>query len=213
MDVQSAAELGEPFDGASSGRHMFIALGTMASGPESIVGGVGFIVADPRKPGPVDTHYSKSLDWEQKGRTYSFNTIKSWMARSALARRSVTALTPPVALQEAMTAVAEAYRKYECRAIWGNAADLAILKHAMEGGGVTVPWDETQERNVLSVWATLEDLGMAPEASRGATEPDNVPLGDAAFMARIVASVYRRQTDRSTPDKTVPTDGNEELRV
>lgn len=191
MAVQHVMERGDSFDNQTAVRHMYVSVASLSSKPNAIIGSLAFIVTDPRQDAPPLTHYFKSVDWEQPGRAYSFRTIQAWMGRSALARRSIVNQTEPVQVADALRALAQAYRNHGCEAVWGDPQDIAILNSAFEEYKIECPWKTDHERDIRSVWATMLDLGMAPDIQRGDTEPADVPLGDAAFIARGVAMMYR----------------------
>jgi hypothetical protein len=203
VDVNDVVELGESYEKQAGKHHMYLSMGTLSGHPEAIIASVGFIVSDPRNEGPPDTHYFKTVDWEQPGRKYNFTTIQSWLGRSTMARKSLVNQTPQVQAAAALQAVADAYKKYECVAIWGSLEDLAILRNAMEQYKIVCPWETTNQRDIVGVWATMGDLGLAPDIERDVSEPPYVALGDAAFIARGVATMYRGYRKETPADRTL----------
>ncbi len=183
-------------------KHMFFSLSRLGSSERSIVGSLGFIVADPLTTAPADVAYFKSVDWDQPERQYNFSVIQEYLGMSGLARKAIVNHTEPVAIQTALAALTGAYKQYGCTAIWGTFGDICVLRDALGMYKMDMPWDQDDERDIVSVWSTLSDLGIAPQLERGVSEPENVPLGDAAFIGRMVATVYQGQK-AETPDRVL----------
>ena len=200
MDVKLAGAQGG--SSVEPENHMFVSLSTLSNTPEGIVGCVAFLVVDPRTDGQVVAHYNKSIDWEQQGRGYNFTKIQAIMQRSALARKSVTDLTVPVQLPEALNALARAYKEHNCVAVWATPLDLTVIRQAMQSNKIVIPWEHTDERDVVSVWGAFMDIGIAPEVPRHESEPIHVPLGEAAYSARLISTVYRGfRPDQTSPER------------
>jgi hypothetical protein len=178
-------------DVSNTERHMFVSLATLSSQPSAIIGSLAFIVLNPWVDQPPDSHYFKTVDWDQEGRSYRFGSIQTMLGQSALARKAVSDQTPPVQLADALNRLVQAYKASGCTVLWAGAQDLAILRNALESLKIDIPWAYEDQRDITGVWATMMDLGLAPKIERGITEPENVPLGDAAFIARGVATIYR----------------------
>jgi hypothetical protein len=178
---------------------MFVALSSLSHNPTAVIGSLAFVVTNPRTDDSVVTHYFKTLDWEQTGRGYNFKVLQGMLNKSAMARKAVSDLTVPVQAPDALAAVVRAYNEGECSALWGHAEDIAILRDALAQYKIEEPWTEGEIRDIGSVWATILDLGIAPEVTRGPTEPADVPLGEAAFMARAVGTVYRGFRETKAP--------------
>jgi len=203
VDAPIVLEPGDSFAAKDTERHLFFSLSTLSNEANAIIGGIGFIVMDPRSAGPPDTHYFKPVDWEQQGRAYTFPVIQEWMRRSTMARKGLVDQAPPVQITDALRALAVAYKTHNCGPIWGNPVDLRVLRNAMHAYKIDIPWDETCERDVVSVWGALDDLGMMPPLERGLTEPQHVALGEAAFIARGTAMIYRGFTNKPTQERVL----------
>lgn len=209
--MSDAVDIGQNL-AATVDRHMFVALGTLSNAPTAIIASVAFVVGDPRVDKPVDSHYFKSVSWDQADRQYNFNTIQAMMGWSAMARKSVINQTTPVQVTDALRAITAAYKAGSCSAIWGSSEDLNILRNALNQYNMDIPWGVEDQRDIMSVWATLLDLGVAPDIERGVTEPEHVSLGDALFIARGVYTIYQGfRKDQNVGDRVMTTEKAKEI--
>jgi len=184
-------------------RHMAIDVSTLSNNPDGVIGSVGWVVFDPRDTGGANEHYFKTVDWDQQGRAYNWPKVQEWMVASGMARKAIINQTPPVPLVAAMTSVIEAFNKHRCAAIWANRAALNTIENAIKYCKKEAPWQPGQARDLTTCWATAVDMGLVTDLERHMTEPEDVPLGNAAFVARAVRHLYQNKMSPTPEDSVV----------
>ncbi len=185
-------------------RHMSVDLGTLSTSPDAVIGSLAWIVFDPKDTGGANDSYFKTVDWDQRDRSYNWPHIQKLMTQSGMARRAMVNFSPPIPLLAAITSVAENFTKHRCSAIWGTRQTLNILENAFRYCKKDTPWEPGQARDLATCWATALDLGTVSEIERHETEPVDVPLGNAAFVARAVRHIYQAHTNKpDSPDSKV----------
>ena len=180
--------------------HMAVDVSTLSDSPSAVVASVAYVVFDPKDTGGANDTYFKTVDWDQRERGYNWPKVQEWMTKSGLARRAIVNLTPPVPLVTAMTAINEAYTKHRCTAIWGTRRVLNTVENAMSYCKKEPAWSAGQARDLASCWGTGLEQGQVVDIERHETEPEDVPLGNAAFVARAVRHLYGTYHKATPPD-------------
>lgn len=185
-------------------RHMSVDMATLSQQPDAVIGSLAWIVFDPKDTGGANDSFFKTVDWDQRERTYNWPHIQQLMLKSGMARRAVVNFSQPIPLLAAVTSVAENFTKHRCSAIWGTRPVLNTLENAFRYCKKDIPWAPGQARDLTTCWSTGLDLGTVSEIERHETEPQDVPLGNAAFVARAVRHIYQAvDTTPPPPDSKV----------
>ncbi len=184
-------------------RHMAIDTSALSEAPEGVIGSIGFVIFDPRDGGGANETYMKTIDWDQKGRSYNWSVVRDWMGTSSMARRCILNFSTPIPLLAAMSAVNEAYIKHQCVAIWGNKISIDQVDDAMVYCKLTPPWGPGQIRDVAAAASIAGEMGNQIALTRDPTEPEAVPLGNAAFVARVVRHIYQAKGGAPTKEEVL----------
>jgi len=184
-------------------KHMAIDVSTLSDAPSALVAALAWVVFDPKDTGGCHDTWFKTIDWDQRERTYNWPKIQQWMMKSGMARKSIIDLTQPVPLLAAATSVAEAFVKHNCKAIWAPRKVLNTVEDAMRYSKKDPPWAPSQARDLVSCWATGMEMGAVSDISRGVTEPEDVPIGNAAFICRAVRHLYQAKGAMPADEQTM----------
>lgn len=171
--------------------HMAVDTSSLSDAPEGVIGSIGYVIFDPKDVGGALETYMKTVDWDQKGRSYNWRVVRDWMAKSSMARRCIITFTEPVPLMAAVSAVIEAYQKHRCVAVWGNKVSIDQVEDAALYCKLATPWGPGQIRDIAAACSVASEMGNEINLTRDPTEPEDVPLGNAAFVARAVRYIYQ----------------------
>lgn len=185
-------------------RHMSVDVATLSTQPDAVIGSVAWVVFDPKDTGGANDSFFKTVDWDQRDRTYNWPCIQQLMLKSGMARRAMVNFSPPIPLLAAVTSIGENFTKHKCAAVWGTRSALNTIENAFRYCKKDIPWAPSQARDLTTCWATGLDLGTVADIERHETEPQDVPLGNAAFVARAVRHIYQAvDTTPPPPDSKV----------
>lgn len=183
--------------------HMAVDVSTLSDVPGAVVCAMAWIVFDPKDTGGCNDSFFKTLDWDQRDRSYNWPKIQDWMTKSGMARRSIVNLTPPVPLGTAIESLCSAFTKYNCQALWGTRKVLNCVENAALYCKKEPPWHPAQARDLAACWATAVDLGKNVDLVRVQTEPEDVPMGNAAFITRAVRNLYQTKGEMPSDDHPI----------
>lgn len=184
-------------------RHMALDVSTLSDSADAVVASLAWVIFDPKDTGGANDTWFKTLDWDQRTRAYNWPKIQDWMTKSGLARRAIVNFTPPVPLNAAVQSVIEGFNKHHCVAVWGTRRSLNTVENAIRYCDKKVPWMPSQARDLSSCWALSVDQGTVTDLERHQTEPEDVPLGNAAFIARAVRELYAPKMDKPRDDSII----------
>lgn len=174
--------------------HMAVDVSTLSDAPSGVICSLAWIVFNPKDTGGCNDSYFKTVDWNQQERTYNWPKIQQWLTTSGMARRAIVSLTPPVPLSAAIDSLTGAYNKYRCKAIWSGRKVLSTIEDAVRYHKKAPPWLPGCARDLAAVWSTAMDMGVVADLDRGPTEPEDVPMGNAAFVTRAVRALYQAKS-------------------
>ena len=183
--------------------HMAIDVSTLSKNPDAVIASLAWLVFNPKDTGGAWDTYMRTVDWDQRERAYNWATVQEWMLKSGMARRAIVNFTTPVPLLSAITSVVEAFNKHKCSAIWGTRSALNTVENAIRYCKKEAPWTAAQARDLTACWAVSSDLGQVADLERHQTEVEDVPLGNAAFVARAVRQIYQAKGGPDSPDAKV----------
>ena len=180
-------------------KDIMVDLETMGVGYRAAIVSIGAVRFDPvacKVGNDFQSKFYETIDLEDAqaaGQTIDASTVIWWLAQSTKARAAIISrgMPLPTALRQFALFIGDNF-------VWGNGSnfDNRILRDAYELFGMVVPWHYRNDRDMRTLVALAETMGIKVSIPFEGTLHN--ALDDAIFQAQVVCELFQEIRNKPT---------------